>query len=115
MRRSSQPFVDAVRAKGASRSRIQFGHALRQAVIPVMTLLGVIVGNMLAGAVVIETVFARAGIGLLTRSAVEAKDIPMIQGLVVLSAVVFVIVNLSVDLLHAVLDPRVARAGAPAR
>ncbi|MFZ2175977.1 MAG: ABC transporter permease subunit, partial [Rhodococcus sp. (in: high G+C Gram-positive bacteria)] len=68
---------------------------------------GVIVGNLLAGSVVVETVFSRAGVGRLTQTSVMAQDIPVVQGIVVLTSVVFVVVNLAVDLLYPLIDPRI--------
>jgi len=102
-----QPFSAVIRAKGAGELRLWLGHALRNACLPVVTIIGMTVGNMLAGSVIVETVFGRAGIGQLVEQSVKAKDIPMVQGLVVLAAIVFVIVNLLVDLAYPLLDPRV--------
>ena len=106
-----QPFIEAARAKGASRLRIQTRHALRLSSIPAFTIAGVIVGNLLAGSVVVETVFSRAGIGRLTQMSVMAQDIPVVQGIVVFSATVFVLVNLAVDLLYPLVDPRITHGG----
>ncbi|WP_220291762.1 ABC transporter permease [Microbacterium trichothecenolyticum] len=107
----AQPYIETARARGAGRARVQHGHALRNAVIPAVTVVGITTGNLLGGAVVVETVFARQGIGRLTQSAVATQDIPMVQALVVLAAVIFVIVNLLVDLLYPLIDPRIAHAG----
>ena len=85
-------------------------HALRNAAIPALTLVGMSAGHLLGGSVVTETVFSRAGIGRLTQIAVQAQDIPMVQGLVVLSTLVFVAVNLAVDLLYPLFDPRIVAA-----
>ena len=110
----SEPYVETARAKGASRARVHLRHALRNAVVPALTMAGVITGGLLAGAVVTETVFSRTGIGRLTVSAVNSQDIPLVQGLVLLAAAVFVTVNLVVDLLYPVVDPRI-RLAAPGR
>jgi len=75
----------------------------------VLTMTGVLMGNLLAGSVVTETVFSREGIGRLAQGAVAVKDIPVVQGVVVLAAAVFVIVNLVVDLAYPLLDPRITR------
>ena len=107
----AEPYVETARAKGASRARVHLRHALRNATIPTLTIGGVIVGNLLAGAVVVETVFSRVGIGRLTVSAVNAQDIPLVQALVLLAATVFVLTNLLVDLLYPVLDPRIRVQG----
>lgn len=113
-----QPFIEAARAKGASRLRIQTRHALKLSSIPAFTIAGVIVGNLLAGSVVVETVFSRAGIGRLTQMSVMAQDIPVVLGIVVFSSTVFVLVNLAVDLLYPLIDPRIThgidRGGAAA-
>ncbi|WP_233238431.1 ABC transporter permease [Bordetella sp. LUAb4] len=104
-----QPFVHALRAKGLTRARLLLGHVLPNAAIPLLTMAGVIMGNLLAGSVVTETVFSREGIGRLAQSAVAVKDIPVVQGVVVLAAIVFVVVNLAVDLAYPLLDARITR------
>lgn len=104
-----EPFVDVLRATGASRTRIVLRDGLRNAMLPVLTILGLTAGGLLSGAVVTETVFARAGLGRLTQDAVTAQDIPLVQGIVVLAAVAFVAVNLVVDLVYPFLDPRMRR------
>ncbi|WP_432562250.1 ABC transporter permease [Kineococcus sp. SYSU DK003] len=108
----AEPYVETARAKGASRARVHLRHAFRNATIPTLTIAGVIVGNLLAGAVVVETVFSRVGIGRLTVTAVNGQDIPLVQGLVLLAAAVFVLTNLVVDLLYPVVDPRIRVLGA---
>ena len=103
----TEPYVETARAKGASRARVHFAHALRNAAIPALTVLGVMVGGLLGGAVVTETVFSRAGLGRLTVTSVNAQDIPVVQAVVVFSAIVFVVVTLVVDLVYPLLDPRI--------
>ncbi|RLK54933.1 ABC transporter permease [Actinokineospora cianjurensis] len=103
-----EPYVEVVLAKGASRARVHFGHVLRNAALPALTLVGVIAGNLLAGSVITESVFSRDGIGRVTASAVSAQDIPVVQAVIVLAALFFVVLNLAVDLLYPVLDPRLA-------
>lgn len=112
-----QPYTDTARAKGASAARVQLRHAFRNAALPALTIAGLVVGNLLAGSVVTETVFGRTGVGRLTADAVAAQDIPVVQGVVVFGALVFVTVNLAVDLLYPLLDPRIvtARTTRPAR
>ncbi len=105
-----QPFVEVALAKGASRWWVQLRHVLRPAVAPALTVAGVWVGTVLAGSVIVETVFSRAGLGRLTQTAVLNQDIPVVQGIVMLTAVAFVLVNLAVDLVYPALDPRVAQA-----
>lgn len=111
----AQPFVEVVAAKGASRRWILWRHVARNALLPTLTIAGVIFGELIAGSVVTETVFGRNGIGRLTEQAVNAQDTPVMLAIVVLSAAVFVLVNLVVDLLCPVLDPRLTKkAGATA-
>jgi peptide/nickel transport system permease protein len=107
-----EPYVVTARAKGAGRVAIHLRHALRNAALPALTVLGYVVGNLLAGSVVVETVFTRPGLGRLTVSAVGVQDIPLVQGIVVFAAAVFVSVNLLVDLIYPVLDPRIAMGAA---
>jgi peptide/nickel transport system permease protein len=107
----SSPFIAVARAKGASRRRLLFGHALRNSISPALAVIGMSVGGVLAGSVVTETIFSRNGIGRLTQQAVTVQDIPVVQAVVVFAAVVFVGANLVVDLLQMAIDPRVA-AGA---
>ncbi|GAA0254839.1 ABC transporter permease [Cryptosporangium japonicum] len=111
-----EPYVETARAKGAGRARIHLRHVLRNASIPAMTVAAAWAGQLLAGSVVVETVYSRSGIGRLVVDAVGTQDIPLVQGLVVLSAVAFVSVNLLVDLLYPLVDPRVttSRAGVAA-
>lgn len=102
-----QPYIDVLRAKGASESWIFFRHALKNAAAPAMTVAGTTVGAVFAGSVITETVFSRSGLGQVVIQAVTQQDIALLQGLVVLTAVVFVFANLIVDLLYPVLDPRI--------
>ncbi|GAA4542417.1 ABC transporter permease [Pseudonocardia xishanensis] len=108
-----EPYVQTARAKGVGRGAIHLRHALQNAAIPALTVLGYVAGNLLAGTVVVETVFTRPGLGRLTVQAVGVQDIPMVQGIVLFASLVFVGVNLLVDLVYPVLDPRIAR-GVPA-
>jgi peptide/nickel transport system permease protein len=106
----AQPFIEALRARGVGEARILFAHALKNAAPPALTVAGVTIGTLLAGSIITETVFSRAGLGALVLQSVTAQDVPLVQGLVLLTALVFVVVNLLVDLLHAALDPRVLRS-----
>ncbi|WP_280436313.1 ABC transporter permease [Nocardia carnea] len=113
-----QPFVAIAFAKGASRAWVQWRHVLRAAVGPALTVAGIWVGTVLAGSVIVETVFARAGIGRLTQTSVLNQDIPVVQGIVLLGAAAYVLVNLLVDLVYPLVDARVAerhRGKEPAR
>jgi peptide/nickel transport system permease protein len=103
----SEPYVVTARAKGASRLRVLLHHAIRNAAIPPLTMMGLLVGQLVASSVVTETVFSRTGLGRLTVSAVNRQDIPVVLGVVVLSAFIFVLASLLVDLLYSVIDPRV--------
>ncbi|MGW0181682.1 ABC transporter permease [Nocardia sp. NPDC003345] len=102
-----QPFVAVAFAKGAARAGVQWRHVLRAAIGPALTVAGVWVGTVLAGSVIVETVFARAGVGRLTQIAVLNQDIPVVQGIVVFGAAAYVLVNLLVDLVYPLLDARV--------
>lgn len=105
-----QPFVTVIRAKGAGDAWVLTRSVLRNALLPTITIAGILFGELIGGAVVTETVFGRNGIGRLTEQAVANQDIPVLQGIVVLAALTFVIVNLTVDLLFPVLDPRLRTA-----
>ncbi|MFD9896306.1 ABC transporter permease [Amycolatopsis sp. NPDC059027] len=109
----AEPYVETAAAKGASRLRVHFGHILRNAAVPALTVAGVVAGNLLAGSVITETVFSRDGVGRVTADAVTNQDIPVVQAVIVLAALVFVVLNLVVDLLYPLLDPRIAAAKAP--
>ncbi len=102
-----EDYIRTAHAKGLSRRRVHYRHALRNALIPVITLLGIEVGSLLGGALVTETVFAYPGIGRLTIQAIAARDLPLVQGVITFGALVFVLVNLAVDLSYSVLDPRI--------
>lgn len=104
-----EPYIETARAKGLTRRAIHLGHAFRNAAIPCLTLIGMHVGNLFAGSVVVETVFSRIGVGRIAETAVNSQDIPVVQGMVVLAALVFVIVNLAVDLVYPLVDPRITR------
>jgi peptide/nickel transport system permease protein len=104
------PFVRQLRANGIPSRTIYLRHVLHNAAIPTLTVLGLIVGGTFAGAVVTETIFSRAGAGRLLQSAVDVQDLPVVQGLVMLMALAYAFVNLSVDLLYPFLDPRIRRA-----
>lgn len=106
----SEPYADTARAKGLGEVRVVLSHALRNASLPVFTMVGMLVGGVLAGATIVETIYGRQGIGQLFVEAVRAHDFPMIQALVILSGGLFVVVTLVVDLTYPVIDPRVVRA-----
>lgn len=103
-----QPYIATARAKGLSRGAVQLKHGLRNAALPALTILGVIVGLTVTSSVVVETEFNRRGIGSLTQDAVSTQDIPVILAIVMIAASLFVTVNLLVDLLYPLLDPRIS-------
>ncbi|MET7479898.1 ABC transporter permease [Streptomyces sp. NPDC005648] len=105
-----QAYVETARAKGAGRWRVHLRHALRNASLPALTVVGLLVGQLIAGSVVVETVFSRDGLGRVTAAAVTAQDIPLVQGVVVFGALIFVATNLLVDLVYPLLDPRIVVA-----
>lgn len=102
-----QDFVRTARAKGMRGRTVVFKHALRNALVPVVTVVGVTAGVLLSGAVVIETVFSLPGVGRLIVGSIQRRDFPIIQGGLLVTASVFVFVNLVVDMLYGWLDPRV--------
>ncbi|MGP9539097.1 ABC transporter permease [Brachybacterium sp. AOP43-C2-M15] len=102
-----QDHVRTARAKGAGELRVLLGHSLRNASMPVITVLGLELGALLGGAILTEQIFNWPGIGRLTIDAISFRDFPLVQGTVVLFAATFVVVNLLVDLSYAVIDPRV--------
>ncbi|CAG0984770.1 MAG: ABC transporter permease [Rhizobiaceae bacterium] len=104
-------FVLALRARGLSRRRVVLAHVARNALLPLVTMLGLQSAAMLGGSVVIESVFAVPGIGRLAHEAVAARDVPLLLGIILSSAVLVVIVNLLVDIAYAALDPRVGASG----
>jgi len=102
-----QDYVRTARAKGVGESRVLAVHALKNAAIPIVTLLGLQFAQLLGGAVVTETIFAWPGIGRLVVEAIFNRDFPVVQGVVLVVSLIFVAVNLLVDLSYAVLDPRI--------
>jgi ABC-type dipeptide/oligopeptide/nickel transport system permease component len=103
----SADYVRTARAKGLSESAVLFRHAFRNALIPILTILGLQFGTLLAGTIVTETIFSWPGIGRLAFQAISARDYPLLQGCILLIAVSYVFVNLLTDLVYALVDPRV--------
>jgi peptide/nickel transport system permease protein len=103
----AQDYVRTAGAKGLPERLVIFRHALKNAMIPIVTVLGLQIGTLLGGAVVTETVFAWPGVGTLVLDAITRRDYPVVQATIVLIALVYAVVNLGVDLLYGVLDPRV--------
>ncbi|HWU38473.1 MAG TPA: ABC transporter permease [Candidatus Acidoferrum sp.] len=102
-------YIRTARAKGLSESRVTFHHGLRNALIPVVTVAGVQLGYIVGGIVVVEDVFTLPGVGRLLMDAIFQRDYPVVQGVILLLAGIFMMLNLLVDLLYAVLDPRLRR------
>ncbi len=103
----SRDYIRTARAKGAGEQRVVRGHALRNAMLPVVTIIGLQLGGLLGGAVLTETVFGLAGIGTALFDAITSRDFPIIQGFTVVIATTYVLVNLLVDISYGYLDPRV--------
>ena len=107
LEQAGMDYVTTARAKGLSETRITLSHVLRNAVLPVVTLAGVQVGSLLGGSVVVESVFAWPGLGLLAFQSLFARDFNLLLGIFFLSACLVVVVNLMVDVLYTLLDPRI--------
>jgi peptide/nickel transport system permease protein len=101
-----QPFVTTARTRGMSDTRVRLVHALRHSVLPAITLSGWALGALVSGAVIVENVFGRPGIGQVLVNAVNTRDVPTVSGIVLVVAAVYVVANLLVDLAYAAVDPR---------
>ena len=104
-----EDYVRTARAKGAPERRVVAVHALRNALLPVITVAGLQFGSLLSGAIIVEKVFARPGLGLLLLDAIANRDYPVVQGTVLVTAVLYVLVNIGVDLAYGLADPRIRR------
>jgi peptide/nickel transport system permease protein len=102
----AESFVEIAKAKGAGRVRVFSAHALRNALLPTLTVLGIMVANLFAYSTVSEMIFSRNGLGLSLDKAVQTKDIPMVEGAVLIIAGVYVVTNLIIDLIYPLVDPR---------
>ncbi len=102
-----QDFVRTARAKGLSDRVLIVRHVLRNALVPIVTIVGIQFGALLGGAIIVESVFSRPGLGRYTITAIEQRDFPQIQGIVLFTAAIYVFVNLAVDLLYGMIDPRI--------
>jgi peptide/nickel transport system permease protein len=102
-----QEYIRTARSKGLAERAVIYGHALKNAMIPVVTIVGLQVGTLLGGAIITETIFVLPGVGKLAVDAIFARDFPMIQGVVLFLSLVFLASNLVVDVLYAFLDPRI--------
>jgi peptide/nickel transport system permease protein len=102
-----EDYVRTARAKGLTGRQVVYGHAMRNMLIPLVTVLGLQLGTLLGGAVITETIFAWPGVGTTIYTAINARDYPLIQAAVLMLSVFFVVINLGIDLLYAVIDPRI--------
>ena len=102
-----EEYVKTARAKGVAEGVVLFRHALRNALIPIVTVAGVQLGQLLAGSIILESVFYLPGLGRLTLAAISARDLPVVQGVVLFVASMIVTVNAAVDILYGILDPRI--------
>lgn len=102
-----QDFIRTARAKGLAERRVLFRHALKNSLIPVVTVIGVQMGNLLGGSVIVEEVFAWPGVSTYLITGVSQRDYPVVQGVVLVICLAFVLINLGVDLLYGFLDPRI--------
>ncbi|MFC0675925.1 ABC transporter permease [Brachybacterium hainanense] len=109
---SAEGYVEVARARGLSPAQVVLRHVLRNASLPVYTIVGMLVGGIVSGAAIIETIFGRPGIGNLYVEAVSARDFPLIQALIVLTGGIYVLVTLIVDLSYPLIDPRVVSPAA---
>jgi len=103
----NQDFIRTARAKGLSRTRILFRHGLVNALVPVVTVIGLDLSSYLNGSVIVETIFDLPGIGRFAMDAILQRDYPIIQGVVLLGAFVFIMVNLCIDLFYAWINPKI--------
>jgi peptide/nickel transport system permease protein len=102
-------YVRTARAKGLSEKIVIYKHALRNAILPVLTVAGIQIGHLLAGAVLVETVFSWPGMGRLLFDGILRRDYPLIMGILIFSSVMVIVANLITDILYSVLDPRIRR------
>ncbi len=102
-----QDYVRTARAKGLHESAVLFGHALRNGLIPLITILGLQAGMLLTGAIITEKIYSWPGLGQLTFQAISARDYPLVQGCILTIALTYILINLATDVLYSVVDPRI--------
>ncbi len=102
-----EDYITTAYAKGLTEKLVYLRHALRNALIPIVTYLGLMFASLISGAVFVESVFARPGLGRFAINAINARDMPQIQGIVLMGALLYVVINLVVDVLYAIIDPRI--------
>ncbi|WP_222869762.1 ABC transporter permease [Actinomadura decatromicini] len=105
-----EPFTLSSRARGSGETAVRLRHALRHALTPIVTMSGWTMGTLLTGAVIVESVFSRQGLGRTLATAISGHDLPLVTGIVVLAAAAFTVLNIAVDLLYRILDPRLREA-----
>lgn len=105
-----EDYIRTARAKGLSEGTVRYRHALRNSLLPVITVAGLQFGSLLSGALVVEQVFARPGLGTLLLDAINERNYPIVQGVVLVVAVIYMVVNMLVDLAYGLVDPRIRRA-----
>ena len=103
-----QDYIRTARAKGLTRWKTILRHAARNAMLPVVTVIGLQIGNLLGGSVITETVFSWPGVGFVLYNAISQRDVPVVMGAVLMTSAIFVLINLAVDMLYGVLDPRIS-------
>lgn len=103
----NEDYIRTARAKGLSEKRVLIKHALRNAAVPIITIIGIAIGILISGVVVTESVFVIPGLGLLTLDAIQGRDYPTVQALILLFSVVYVVINLIIDVAYTILDPRI--------
>jgi peptide/nickel transport system permease protein len=111
LERLGEDYLTVARAKGLPEWKVILKHALRNALIPIITVMGLQIGVLLSGAIITENVFAWPGIGTLLINSIEARDYPMVQGCVLLISLSYVVVNLGTDLVYGLADPRIRLRG----
>ena len=102
-----QDYVRTARAKGLPERTVLFRHALRNGLIPIITVLGLQMGSLLAGAIITETIFSWPGIGRLTVQAINARDYPLVQGCILTISLSYIVINFLTDVMYSVVDPRI--------
>lgn len=107
----NQDYMRTAQAKGLSRPKVIYTHGLKNALIPVITVTGIQVGRLLGGAVIVEQIFTLPGLGRYTYDAISTRDYPVIQGTVLVFTVIFILVNLLVDIIYGLVDPRIKLSG----
>jgi len=103
----NEDYIRTARAKGLPERKVVMKHALRNAAVPIVTIIGIAIGILISGVVVTESVFVIPGLGLLTLDAIQGRDYPTVQALIILFSVIYVLINLVIDLLYTLLDPRI--------